>query len=75
MAPQIDATYRRIERKIGLEFSADFQQTLDRLLATLEAHASLPGARAQSIRRRRRGAGGRGALQQELSEGRSYEQA
>ncbi|HET7757218.1 MAG TPA: homoprotocatechuate degradation operon regulator HpaR [Steroidobacteraceae bacterium] len=36
MAPQIDATYRRIERQIGAEFSARFQQALDRLLATLE---------------------------------------
>ena len=75
MAPQIDATYRRIERNIGLEFSADFHQALDRLLGTLEAHASLPGSRAPSMRRRRRGAGSRGAVQQEQSEGRSYEQA
>jgi hypothetical protein len=81
MAPQIDATYRRIEQNIGAEFSARFQQALDQLLATLEAHA--PGrteARASSRvrgRRRRRaaGRGTRGAVQQGLSEGGSYEQA
>jgi homoprotocatechuate degradation regulator HpaR len=39
MAPQIDATYRRIEQNIGAEFGAHFQQALDQLLATLEAHA------------------------------------
>ena len=79
MAPKIDATYRRIERTIGAEFSARFQQALDQLLATLEAHAPLRGDRAAVTRRqRRRGALGRrprSALQQELSEGRSYEQA
>jgi homoprotocatechuate degradation regulator HpaR len=81
MAPQIDATYRRIEHNIGTEFSARFQQALDQLLATLEAHAPR-GARAATpralLRRRRRGAAGRrnrGAVRQELSEGRSYEQA
>jgi DNA-binding PadR family transcriptional regulator len=81
MAPQIDATYRRIERDIGTEFSAHFQQALDKLLATLEAHASR-SARARVLRtprrRRRRGAavrGSRGAVRQELAEGRSYEQA
>ncbi|HEY2339179.1 MAG TPA: homoprotocatechuate degradation operon regulator HpaR [Steroidobacteraceae bacterium] len=81
MAPQIEATYRRIEQNIGTEFSARFQQALDQLLATLEAHAPgrtgaaapIPGRR----RRRRRAAGRRtrGAVQQELSQGRSYEQA
>ena len=77
MAPQIDATYRRIERKIGAEFNANFQQTLDQLLATLDAHIPRPGERAGSIarRRRRRGAVTRGAVQQEPAEGRSYEQA
>ena len=39
MAPQIDATYRRIEMSLGGEFSARFQQMLDELLATLEPHA------------------------------------
>ena len=81
MAPPIDATYRRIERKIGAEFSAHLQQALDQLLRTLEAHAPLRSTRAArrvSRRQRRRSAGGprtRGALQQRLVEGRSYEQA
>ncbi len=80
MAPQIDATYRRIERNIGAEFSARLQQALDQLLGTLEAHAPRPAQRATPvvIRRRRRTAAGRrkrGAVQQRLVEGRSYEQA
>ena len=78
MAPQIDATYRRIERKIGAQFNASFQQTLDQLLATLDAHRPRPGERAGSStsrRRRRRSAVTRGAVQQEPAEGRSYEQA
>jgi homoprotocatechuate degradation regulator HpaR len=81
MAPQIEATYRRIEQNIGAEFSARFQQALDQLLATLEAHAPARIAAAAPIagvRRRRRRAGGRrarGAVQQQLSQGRSYEQA
>ena len=80
MAPQIDATYRRIEQKIGAEFSAHLQQSLDQLLATLEAQAPrrVDGAAPlESRRRRRHSAAGRrtrGAVQQ-LSEGRSYEQA
>jgi homoprotocatechuate degradation regulator HpaR len=81
MAPQIDATYRRIERQIGAEFSAHFQQALDQLLGTLAAHAPRRVDRGEPsvIRRRgRRGAAGhrtRGAVQQELAEGRGYEQA
>jgi len=78
MAPQIDATYRRIERKIGVQFNANFQQTLDQLLATLDAHRPRPEERTGSStgrRRRRRGAVTRGAVQQEPAEGRSYEQA
>jgi homoprotocatechuate degradation regulator HpaR len=39
MAPQIDATYRRIEVSLGGEFTARFQQMLDELLATLEPHS------------------------------------
>ncbi|HEX8782507.1 MAG TPA: homoprotocatechuate degradation operon regulator HpaR, partial [Steroidobacteraceae bacterium] len=39
MAPKIDATYRRIERTIGADFSARLQQALDQLLATLEPRA------------------------------------
>jgi len=77
MAPLIDATYRRIERQIGAEFSARLQQALDQLLATLAARAPRPAEWAQPIairRRRRRGAAPRrsgGAVQQELAEGRS----
>ncbi len=78
MAPQIDATYRRIEREIGTEFSVRFQQALDRLLAKLAAYApeSADGAGPTVIRRRRREAppgGPRGAVQQELQKGRGYE--
>ena len=81
MAPQIDATYRRIEQRVGAEFSARLQQSLDQLLATLEAQGSLRAERAAPSvigrRRRRRAAGRRtrSAVQQRLSEGRSYEQA
>ncbi len=74
MAPQIDATYRRIERKVGPEFTANFQRTLDRLLAMLEACTPPQGERAGSTRRKR-GAVTRAAMRQQLSEGRSYEQA
>src|ERR1700746_3154472 len=49
MAPQIDATYRRIERQIGAEFTAHLQQALDELLATLEAHAPLRPERGAPI--------------------------
>jgi homoprotocatechuate degradation regulator HpaR len=38
MAPEINATYRRIEQLIGSEFGERFEQMLDHLLATLEAH-------------------------------------
>ena len=44
MAPEIDATYQRIERQIGPEFSQALQQALDRLLATL--HVREPGPQA-----------------------------
>ena len=73
MAPQLDATYRRIERQIGEEFSERFQQALAQLLATLQAHE--PGRRPA---RADRDSGDideaslrgdtRGALQQELLE-------
>jgi DNA-binding MarR family transcriptional regulator len=81
MAPQIDATYRRIERQVGAEFNVQLQQALDRLLAMLTAHVPLRRTRAARRvggRQRRRSAGGprtRSAVQQKLSEGRSYEQA
>ena len=81
MAPQIDATYRRIEQKIGAEFSARLQQSLDQLLATLAAQAPRrsDGAAPTEIgrrRRTRRRASGRRSRSpvQQLSEGRSYEQ-
>jgi homoprotocatechuate degradation regulator HpaR len=77
MAPGIEATYRRIERQIGRPFSARLQQGLDRLLATLEAHGA--GARNARDPRAKTTVGahgvGRAALQQELREDRSYEQA
>jgi homoprotocatechuate degradation regulator HpaR len=81
MAPQIDATYRRIEQQIGPEFSAHLQQALDQLLATLAVHTPRRGASAAPglmRRRRRRGAVGRrtrSAMQRSLLEGRGYEQA
>ena len=81
MAPQIDATYRRIEQTMGEQFSVRFQQALDQLLATLEAHAPLRAERAapiairKRIRRRAAARRSRGAVQQEPAEGRSYEQA
>jgi DNA-binding MarR family transcriptional regulator len=46
MTPQINATYRRIERTIGADFSAHLQQALDQLLATLEPHAPPRAGRA-----------------------------
>ena len=67
MAPQIDATYRRIEGVLGDEFSARFQQMLDQLLATLAAPAGRtesavpPTARPLSYNRK---VGGRNALEQ-----------
>ena len=81
MAPQIDATYRRIEQQIGPEFSVRLQQTLDQLLTTLDALGPLRAERAaRSVipRRRRRRAVGRrtrGTVQRQLLEGSSYEQA
>lgn len=40
MAPQIDATYQRIEALLGADFSARFQQMLDELLAILRPRAA-----------------------------------
>jgi homoprotocatechuate degradation regulator HpaR len=42
MAPQIEATYRHIEKLIGADFCGRFYQTLDELIATLEPHLPLP---------------------------------
>ena len=44
MAPQIEATYRRIEQQIGEEFTERFQQALDQLLAMLPEHDSRQAA-------------------------------
>jgi hypothetical protein len=35
MAPEIDATYRRIEKLLGVEFSAQLYETLDFVLEQL----------------------------------------
>ena len=80
MAPKIDATYRRIERTIGADFSVRLQQALDQLLSTLEPHAPPREEKAAPIAsggRRRRGAGrrSRGAVLRQMPEGRTYEQA
>ncbi|HEY0766629.1 MAG TPA: homoprotocatechuate degradation operon regulator HpaR [Steroidobacteraceae bacterium] len=51
MAPQIDATYRRIEALIGGQFSSRFQRMLDQLLATLQPLApGRPGPAADQDR-------------------------
>ena len=71
MAPQVDATYRRIERGIGAQFSQRFEEALDQLLATLEAHPSPCGRRRTGVAQRR----SRVAAPSLLPEGRSYEQA
>jgi homoprotocatechuate degradation regulator HpaR len=46
MAPEINATYRRIEQLIGREFSQRFEQMLDQLQAALRTHGnSVPTGR------------------------------
>jgi homoprotocatechuate degradation regulator HpaR len=55
MAPQIDATYLRIERQIGREFGVQFQQALDRLLATLPANEPAAKSEAKEFDLPRRG--------------------
>jgi DNA-binding MarR family transcriptional regulator len=42
MAPEINATYRRIEQLIGREFSERFEQMLERLQSTLKAQEINP---------------------------------
>src|SRR6202021_455104 len=42
MAPQIEATYRRIEALIGMEFSASFYRALDELIGALSIRAPNP---------------------------------
>jgi homoprotocatechuate degradation regulator HpaR len=63
MAPQIDATYRRIELQIGEEFAAHLQQALDALLAMLPEYESTgplsvphPDNRSRRTRETRRAA-------------------
>jgi len=80
MAPQIDATYRRIEREIGADFSRRFQQALDELLAMLHAHepqratrAGRAGRSGERVKQELQ-AGTGGARHPELSEGSGYEQ-
>jgi homoprotocatechuate degradation regulator HpaR len=46
MAPQIEATYRDIERLIGTEFSARFYDALDELIGALSAHEPPAALRA-----------------------------
>jgi homoprotocatechuate degradation regulator HpaR len=41
MAPQIEATYQLIETRMGREFMEGLEQSLDQLLATLDAGESL----------------------------------
>jgi len=62
MAPQIEATYRRIEAVLGPELSLRIEETLDQLLATLEPlppsrddmeQPDAHGVRRSSARRRR----------------------
>jgi homoprotocatechuate degradation regulator HpaR len=48
MAPQIDATYRRLETTLGADFSARLQETLDYLLEHLEPMES-PGVRTTPV--------------------------
>jgi homoprotocatechuate degradation regulator HpaR len=66
MAPQINATYERIEALLGSEFSKELQRRLDQLLATLKPLAHAPGAPSPSRRppARRNGARRRAPLEQ-----------
>jgi homoprotocatechuate degradation regulator HpaR len=49
MAPQIEATYRRIETSLGGEFNVRFERMLDQLLATLQPRS--PARRSHGVRR------------------------
>ncbi|MBV8340877.1 MAG: homoprotocatechuate degradation operon regulator HpaR [Gammaproteobacteria bacterium] len=49
MAPLINATYRRIELELGVEFSGRFERMLDELLATLAAPAGNPSASRRRV--------------------------
>ena len=54
MAPDIDATYRRIEEKLGTQFSAHFQVVLDQVLEQLPAESEVPMGIASADPRARR---------------------
>jgi homoprotocatechuate degradation regulator HpaR len=51
MAPEIDATYRRLEAVLGGDFSVHFQQMLDELLAILPAPPARAGGGAPAQER------------------------
>jgi DNA-binding MarR family transcriptional regulator len=42
MAPQIEATYRAIETRVGLEFTGRFYAMLDELITALDSAADPP---------------------------------
>ncbi len=46
MGPQVDATYRRLERVLGTDFLLAMQDALDHLLANLEPGDEQPAAKA-----------------------------
>lgn len=48
MAPEIDATYQRIEALLGADFNARLQRMLDELLATLQPHAARGTGRSRA---------------------------
>jgi homoprotocatechuate degradation regulator HpaR len=66
MAPEIDATYRRIEDVLGCDFGVRFQQMLDELLAILPAPSGRVARAAQDARPvpYNKRVGGRDALEQ-----------
>ena len=53
MAPQIEATYRRIEAQLGEDFTVRFREMLDRLLTTLTPGPAVPASRAPATWRAR----------------------
>jgi homoprotocatechuate degradation regulator HpaR len=49
MAPQVDATYRRLEKVLGADFMRSVQDSLDHLLASLEPGHEQPVAKARTL--------------------------
>ncbi|MBV8743054.1 MAG: homoprotocatechuate degradation operon regulator HpaR [Sinobacteraceae bacterium] len=49
MAPQVDATYRRLEKVLGADFMQVLQDSLDHVLATLEPGQEQPVAKARTV--------------------------